>query len=175
MAAAGAVAFSDDGAPTRSLKALYNAARYALDLAQPFLSHCDDPSFDNGLMNAGDTSERLGLSGSPSVSEAAIAARDIMVAQATGKAWHLCHVSAAQTVELLAFARGAGINVTAEVTPHHLQCTDDMLASFDARYRVNPQGCQRGAHNDLRKRPCTSRCGRKRTAAQLRMRRFQRP
>ena len=138
MAAAGAVAFSDDGAPTRSLKALYNAARYTLDLPQPFLSHCDDPSFNTGLMNAGDTSERLGLSGSPGVSEAAIAARDIMVAQATGKAWHLCHVSAAQTVELLAFARGAGINVTAEVTPHHLQCTDDMLASFDARYRVNP-------------------------------------
>lgn len=138
MAAAGAVAFSDDGAPTRSLKALYNAARYVLDLPQPFLSHCDDPSFATGLMHAGDTSERLGISGVPSVSEAAIAARDIMVAQATGKTWHLCHVSAAQTVELLAFARAAGISVTAEVTPHHLHCTDDMLAGFEARYRVNP-------------------------------------
>jgi dihydroorotase len=138
MAAAGAVAFSDDGASTRSLKALYNAARYMLDLPQPFLSHCDDPSFEHALANAGDIADRLGIPAAPSVSEAAIAARDIMVAQATGKAWHLCHVSAAQTVQLLAFARGAGINVSAEVTPHHLQCTDDLLAGFDGRYRVNP-------------------------------------
>ena len=138
MAAAGAVAFSDDGAATRSLKALYNAARYVLDLPQAFLSHCDDPSFESGLVDAGDKSDLLGIAATPSVSEAAIAARDIMVAQATGKRWHLCHVSAAQTVELLAFARGAGINVTAEVTPHHLQCTDDLLAGYDARYRVNP-------------------------------------
>ncbi len=138
MAAAGAVAFSDDGSATKSLKALYNAARYTLDLPQPFCSHCDDPSFADGLMHEGDTSNRLGVTGSPSVSEAAIAARDLMVAQATGKSWHLCHVSAAQTVELLAFARSAGIRVSAEVTPHHLQCTDEMLAGFDARYRVNP-------------------------------------
>jgi dihydroorotase len=138
MAAAGAVAFSDDGAATCSLKALYNAARYVLDLPQPFLSHCDDPSFANALANAGDTSDRLGIAAAPSVSEAAIAARDIMVAQATGKPWHLCHVSAAQTTQLLAFARAEGVNVTAEVTPHHLQCTDELLSSFDARYRVNP-------------------------------------
>ena len=139
MAAAGAVAFSDDGAATRSLKALYNAARYILDLPHPFLSHCDDPSFEAGLMHEGETSNRLGITAAtPGVSEAAIAARDIMVAHATGKAWHLCHVSAAQTVELLGWARSAGVNVTAEVTPHHLQCTHDMLAGFDGRYRVNP-------------------------------------
>ncbi|MDQ6767754.1 MAG: dihydroorotase [Candidatus Eremiobacteraeota bacterium] len=138
MAKAGAVAFSDDGAATRSLKALYNAARYTLDLRQPFLSHCEDPSFDGGLINEGETSSRMGIAAAPSVSEAAIAARDIMVAQATGKAWHLCHVSAAQTVELIRWARGANIGVSAEVTPHHLQCTDDSLLDFDARYRVNP-------------------------------------
>jgi dihydroorotase len=138
MAAAGAVAFSDDGAATRSLKALYNAAHYVLDLPQPFLSHCDDPSFDGGLMNEGETSFLLGIAATPTVSEAAIAARDIMVAQATGKAWHLCHVSAAQTLEILRWARSAGVAVTAEVTPHHLQCTDEMLAGFEARHRVNP-------------------------------------
>lgn len=138
MASAGAVAFSDDGVATKSLKTLYNAARYAADLRQPFLSHCDDPSFHDGLMNEGETSHQLGIPGSPAVSEAAIAARDIMVAQATGKAWHICHVSAAQTVALLRWARAAGINVTAEVTPHHLQCTDELLAGFDARNRVNP-------------------------------------
>ncbi len=138
MAAAGAVAYSDDGAATRSLRVLYNAARYVLDLPQPFLSHCDDPSFESGLVNAGQASDFLGIAATPSVSEAAIAARDIMVAQATGKRWHLCHVSAAQTVELLAFARRAGISVTAEVTPHHLQCTDELIAGFDSRFRVNP-------------------------------------
>lgn len=138
MAAAGAVAFSDDGAATKSLKTLYNAARYVADLDQPFLSHCDDPSFHSAVMHQGRTSDRLGLAGSPAVSEAAIAARDIMVAQATGKAWHLCHVSAAQTVELLRWARAAGIEVSAEVTAHHLQCTEEMLMGFDARYRVNP-------------------------------------
>jgi dihydroorotase len=138
MAAAGAVAFSDDGSATRSLKTLFNAARYVLDLPQPFLSHCDDPSFDGGLMNEGDTSSLLGIAATPAVSETAIAARDIMVARATGKEFHLCHVSSSQTVELLRWARALGIRVTAEVTPHHLQCTEETLAAFDARFRVNP-------------------------------------
>lgn len=138
MAATGAVAFSDDGAATRSLKTLYNAARYTADLPQPFLSHCEDPSFTDAVMHEGATSEKLGLAGSPPVAEAAIAARDILVAQATKKAWHLCHVSAAQTLEVLRWARGASIAVTAEVTPHHLQLDDQQLAGFQARNRVNP-------------------------------------
>ena len=67
-----------------------------------------------------------------------MAARDILVAQATGKAWHLCHVSAAQTVEVLRWARASAINVTAEVTPHHLQLTEELLEGFASRNRVNP-------------------------------------
>lgn len=138
MAAAGAVAFSDDGATTRSLKTLYNAARYVADLRQPFLSHCEDPSFTGAVMHEGAVSDKLGLPGSPALAEAAIAARDILVAQATNKTWHLCHVSAAQTVEVLRWARASAINVTGEVTPHHLQLTDELLGGFDARNRVNP-------------------------------------
>jgi dihydroorotase len=138
MAAAGAVAFSDDGLATSSLKALYNAARYVADLPQAFLSHCDDPSFADGLMHEGIVSDRMGVPGSPAVSEAAIAARDLSVAYATNKTWHLCHVSAAQTLGVLQWARASGLNVTAEVTPHHLQCTDELLAGFNARLRVNP-------------------------------------
>ena len=138
MAAAGAVAFSDDGVATRSLKTLYNAARYVADLPQPFLSHCDDPNFASGLMHEGEMSDRLGVPGTPAVSEAAIAARDLLVAQATGKAWHLCHVSAAQTLGVLRWARAAGIRASGEVTPHHLQCTDELLEGFNARFRVNP-------------------------------------
>jgi dihydroorotase len=138
MAAAGAVAFSDDGTATRSLKTLYNAARYAADLPQPFLSHCEDPSFAGALMHEGRVSDLLGLPGSPAVAESAVAARDVLVAQATRKAWHLCHVSAAQTVEVLRWARASSIDVSAEVTPHHLQLTDALLESFSARNRVNP-------------------------------------
>lgn len=138
MAAAGAVAFSDDGAATRSLKTLYNAARYVADLPQPFLSHCEDASFHDALMHEGQISDRLGVPGAPAVSEAAIAARDLSVALATGKSWHICHVSAAQTLGIIGWARSAGARVSAEVTPHHLQCDDELLARFDAAYRVNP-------------------------------------
>src|SRR5579872_6306287 len=138
MAAAGAVAFSDDGAATRSLKTLYNAARYVADLPHPFLSHCEDASFASALMHEGDMSDRLGVPGAPPVSEAATAARDLMVAQATNTTWHLCHVSAAQTLGVLQWARTCGLRATGEVTPHHLQCTDERLVRFDAAYRVNP-------------------------------------
>jgi len=138
MASAGAVAFSDDGSPTASLKALYHAARLVADLPQPFLSHCDDPSFDDGLMNESATAELLGVASRPPLAEAAIAARDLLVAQATGKSWHLCHVSVRETLDVLRWARSRGIRATGEVTPHHLQCSDALLAGFESRMRVNP-------------------------------------
>ena len=138
MAAAGAVAYSDDGSTTKSLKALYNAARLVADLPQPFLSHCDDASFDGALMHDGSVADVMGIAGSPSLAEAAIAARDLLVAQATGKTWHLCHVSARETLDVLRWARSRGIRATGEATPHHLQCTEDLLRGFDARWRVNP-------------------------------------
>ncbi|HKW44713.1 MAG TPA: dihydroorotase [Candidatus Eremiobacteraceae bacterium] len=138
MACAGAVAFSDDGSATASLRALFHAAQLAADLPQPFLSHCEDPSFADGLMHEGAVADALGLAGTPSLSEAAIAARDLLVAQATGKSWHLCHVSARQTLGVLRWARADGIKATGEATPHHLQCTDELLRGFDSRMRVNP-------------------------------------
>ena len=138
MAAAGAVAFSDDGSPTKSLKALYHAAKLVADLPQPFLSHCDDPTFSDALMHEGDVSDVLGVPGSPAIAEAAAAARDLLVAQATGKQWHICHVSTRTTLEILRWARAAGIRATGEVTPHHLQCTHEMLRAFNAAMRVNP-------------------------------------
>ena len=138
MAAAGAVAFSDDGSTTVSLRALFNAAKLIADLPHAFLSHCEDPSFLGGVMHEGTISDKLGAAGTPGVAESAIAARDLLVAQAVGKKWHLCHVSAAQTVEVLRWAQSAGIRATGEATPHHLQCTDELLAGYDARMRVNP-------------------------------------
>lgn len=138
MAAAGAVAFSDDGSPTKSLKALYNAARLVADLPQPFLSHCDDPSFEGALMHDGAVADLLGIAGTPALAEAAIAARDLLVAQATQKTWHLCHVSALETLDVLRWARSRGIRATGEATPHHLQCSEELLRGFDGRMRVNP-------------------------------------
>ncbi len=138
MASAGAVAFSDDGSSTASLRTLYHAARLVADLPQPFLSHCDDPTFDDAVMHDGATAEVLGVAGRPAVAEAAIAARDLLVAQATGKSWHLCHVSVRETLDVLRWARSRGIRATGEVTPHHLQCSDVLLAGFDSRMRVNP-------------------------------------
>src|SRR5215472_8125806 len=138
MAAAGAVAFSDDGAATISLKALFHAAKLVADMSQPFLSHCHDPSFDDALMHEGDVSDLLGVPGSPALAEAAVAARDLLVARSTGKRWHLCHVSTRMTLEILRWARDAGTHVTAEVTPHHLQCTHEALRGFNAAIRVNP-------------------------------------
>jgi len=138
MAAAGAVAFSDDGSTTSSLKALYHAARLVADLPQPFLSHCDDPSFAGALMHEGAVADMLGVPGDPSLAEAAIAARDLLVAQATGKTWHLCHVSAQETLEVLRWARSRGIKATGEATPHHLQCSEECLRGFSARMRVHP-------------------------------------
>lgn len=138
MAAAGAVAFSDDGSSTASLKALYNAALSVADLPQPFLSHCEDVSFGDGLMHDGAVSDLLGVAGSPSIAETAIAARDALVARATGKTWHLCHVSAAETIDVIRWAHGQGVRLTAEATPHHLLCTDEALLGYDARMRVNP-------------------------------------
>jgi dihydroorotase len=138
MARAGAVAFSDDGSVTKSLKALYHAARLTADLPHAFLSHCEDPSFEGALMHEGEVSDLLGVPGSPAVAEAAIAARDALVAQATRKTWHLCHVSTQQTLGVLRWARDAGIRITGEATPHHLQLTDAELRGFNARMRVNP-------------------------------------
>ena len=138
MAAAGAVAFSDDGAATKSLKTLYHAAKLIADLPHAFLSHCDDPSFDGALMNEGFVSDLLGVQGSPNLAEAAAAARDLLVAKATGKRWHLCHVSARETLDVLRWAQASGIRATGEATPHHLRCTDELMRGYDARMRVNP-------------------------------------
>ncbi|MBV8282180.1 MAG: dihydroorotase [Candidatus Eremiobacteraeota bacterium] len=138
MAAAGAAAFSDDGNATKSLKTLYHAAKLVADLPHAFLSHCEDASFAGALMHEGDVSDLLGVPGTPALAEAAIAARDLLVAQSTGKAWHLCHVSTRMTLDVMRWARSMGVKVTGEATPHHLQCTHELLRGFNAAMRVNP-------------------------------------
>lgn len=136
---AGCVAFSDDGATVASARVLRNAARYARDVPGPFISHCEDADLKgDAVMNEGVSSARLGLEGSPGLAEDIIVARDLLIAEDTGKAWHIAHVSTGRALDLVRWARARGVRVTCEVTPHHLLFVDDRFADYRAEGKVNP-------------------------------------
>jgi dihydroorotase len=146
LADAGCVAFSDDGSTPRDARVLRNAARYAADLPHVFISHCEDPDLKgDAVMNEGPPSMRLGLDGSPALAEDVIVARDLLIAGDTAKAWHIAHVSTAQSLELIRWMRSRGVTVTCEVTPHHLVFLDDRFDDYHADTKVNPP--LRGAHD----------------------------
>jgi dihydroorotase len=139
LAAAGCVAFSDDGSTPRDARVLRNAARYAADLAQVFISHCEDADLKGeAVMNEGAASARLGLDGAPSLAEDVIVARDLLIAADTDKSWHIAHVSTATSLDLIRWARARGVRVTCEVTPHHLVFLDDRFDDYRADSKVNP-------------------------------------
>src|SRR5206468_3485042 len=104
------------------------------------VEHAQDPRLADSAACAheGPLSGRLGLPGWPGVAEESIVARDVMLAEHTGSRLHICHVSTAGTVEVLRWAKARGIPVTAEVTPHHLLLTCDLLEDYDPVYKVNP-------------------------------------
>ncbi|MBV8726539.1 MAG: dihydroorotase [Candidatus Eremiobacteraeota bacterium] len=124
LAAAGAVAFSDDGQTVDDPRVLFDAARHALNTEQRFISHCED--------------ERLKNSAAPEVAEDIVVGRDLIIAGASGKRWHIAHVSTARSLELIRWARSHGVDVTCEVTPHHLYFTDELAAEWGGRAKVNP-------------------------------------
>jgi dihydroorotase len=139
LAQAGAVAFSDDGATVADPRVLRNAARYAADVSQPFISHCEDVHLKaDAVMNEGAQSLRLGLPASPGLAEDIIVARDLLIAGETGKVWHIAHVSTATSIDLIRWARGRGTRATCEVTPHHLILSDDRFEDYRATSKVNP-------------------------------------
>jgi dihydroorotase len=139
LADAGCVAFSDDGSTVRDARVLRNAARYAADLPCVFVSHCEDPDLKgDAVMNEGPASVRLGLDGAPSLAEDVIVARDLLIAADTGKSWHIAHVSTANALDLIRWARSRGVRVTCEVTPHHLYFVDDRFDDYRAESKVNP-------------------------------------
>jgi dihydroorotase len=143
---AGCVAFSDDGSTPRDARVLRNAARYAAELPHAFISHCEDPDLKgDAVMNEGAASMRLGLDGSPSLAEDVIVARDLLIAGDSGKRWHIAHVSTANSLDLIRWARARGVRVTCEVTPHHLVFLDDRFDDYRADSKVNPP--LRGAHD----------------------------
>ncbi len=139
LADAGCVAFSDDGTTVNNALVLRNAARYASDLAAIFVSHCEDPDLkSDAVMNEGAPSARLGLTGSPGLAEDIIVARDLLIAEDTGKPWHIAHVSTATSLDLMRWARSRGVHATCEVTPHHLLLLDDRFDDYRADAKVNP-------------------------------------
>ncbi|MBV9440805.1 MAG: dihydroorotase, partial [Candidatus Eremiobacteraeota bacterium] len=151
LADAGCVAFSDDGATVRDARVLRHAARYAADLAQPFISHCEDTDLKGGaVMHEGAASMRLGLDGAPGLAEDVIVARDVLIAADAEKTWHIAHVSTSTSLDLIRWARSRGTRVTCEVTPHHLMLLDDRFDDYRADSKVNPPLRERHDRDALR-------------------------
>jgi dihydroorotase len=117
--------------------------RRALEYVKTFggviAQHSQEPRLtENAQMNEGVLSGELGLAGWPAVAEEAIIARDVLLAQHVGARLHVCHVSTAGSVDVIRWAKARGIDVTAEVTPHHLLLTEQLASGYDARFKVNP-------------------------------------
>ena len=131
--------FSDDGKCVSDALLMRRALEYVTTFGGVVAQHAQEPRLTEGAqMNEGAVSGELGLTGWPAVAEEAIIARDVLLAQHVGARVHICHVSTAGSVEVVRWAKERGIRVTAEVTPHHLLLTEDLVRSYDARYKVNP-------------------------------------
>jgi dihydroorotase len=112
---------------------------YVSQFDRLFIQHCEDKSLARGgCMNAGVMATRLGLPGVPAIAEMVMAQRDITLARSTGVRYHVAHVSAAATVDLVRWAKRKNLAVSAEVTPHHLLLTEEMCAQFDSNYKMSP-------------------------------------
>jgi dihydroorotase len=139
MIAAGAVAFSDDGKPVESAHMMRTALEYARTFGVPVADHCEEPTLaKGGAMNEGFMSAKLGLKGIPAEAEEIMAIRDILLARRTGGHIHLCHMSTRGSVELIRWGKERGINVTAEVCPHHISLTEEAVANYNTNAKMNP-------------------------------------
>jgi dihydroorotase len=132
--------FSDDGHCVHDARLMRRALEYVKPFGAVIAQHAQDPRLADSASCAheGEISGRLGLPGWPSVAEESVIARDVMLARHTDSRLHVCHVSTAGSVDVLRWAKQRGIDVTAEVTPHHLLLTCDLLAGYDPLYKVNP-------------------------------------
>ncbi len=131
--------FSDDGKCVADALLMRRALEYVTTFGGVVAQHAQEPRLtEDAQMNEGSVSGELGLAGWPAVAEEAIIARDVLLAQHVGARIHICHLSTAGSVEVIRWAKARGIRVTAEVTPHHLLLTEELVRSYDARYKVNP-------------------------------------
>jgi dihydroorotase len=131
--------FSDDGHCVSDPVLMRRALEYVKAFDGVVAQHAQDPRLTEGAqMNEGEVSAVLGLTGWPAVAEEAVIARDVLLAAHVGSRVHVCHVSTAGSVEIVRLAKQRGLPVTAEVTPHHLLLTDELVRSYDPVYKVNP-------------------------------------
>lgn len=132
--------FSDDGKCVHDARVMRRALEYVKAFDGVVSQHSQDPALagPSACCHEGELSGRLGLPGWPGVAEEVIVARDVMLARHTGSRVHVAHVSTAGSVEVIRWAKAQGISVTAEVTPHHLLLTTDLLSGYDPTYKVNP-------------------------------------
>ncbi|MFB7408620.1 dihydroorotase [Streptomyces sp. NPDC056202] len=137
--AAGVTVFSDDGKCVDDAVIMRRALEYVKAFGGVVAQHAQEPRLTEGAqMNEGIVSAELGLGGWPAVAEESIIARDVLLAEHVGSRVHICHLSTAGSVEIVRWAKSRGIDVTAEVTPHHLLLTDEMVRSYNPVYKVNP-------------------------------------
>ncbi|MDP4106817.1 MAG: dihydroorotase [Bacillota bacterium] len=139
LKAAGAFALSDDGVGVQSAGMMLEAMKNAAENNLAIVAHCEENSLINkGSVHEGVFSKQHGLNGIPSVCESVQIARDVLLAEAAGCHYHVCHISTKESVRAVRDAKRAGIHVTAEVTPHHLLLCDEDIPSLDANYKMNP-------------------------------------
>ena len=131
--------FSDDGKCVHDSSLMRRALQQARSLDAVIAQHAQDPGLTEGAqMNDGLLAAALGLAGWPAVAEESIIARDVLLAESVGARLHVCHVSTAGSIEVIRWAKARGISVTAEVTPHHLLLTEELVSTFDPLFKVNP-------------------------------------
>ncbi|MGG6309955.1 dihydroorotase [Paenibacillus macerans] len=136
---AGAIGFTDDGVGVQNAQMMKDAMKLAAGLHMPVIAHCEDNSLVEGAPVAeGEFARKHGLKGIPNESEAIHVGRDILLAEATGVHYHVCHVSTEQSIRLIRQAKQIGINVTAEVCPHHLILAEEDIPGLDANWKMNP-------------------------------------
>lgn len=139
LKAQGAFAFTDDGVGVQSAHMMYEAMKKAKQANASIVAHCEENTLVyGGVMQSGEKSLELDLPGIPSISESTQIARDVLLSEATGCHYHVCHVSTKESVRVIRDAKRAGIPVTAEVSPHHIILTEDDIPSNDANYKMNP-------------------------------------
>jgi dihydroorotase len=138
MLARGAIALSDDGVGVADASVMRKALQYAKMFDAVIMQHCEEPSLSGGSMHAGLVSTVLGLPGIPAEAEQLMIARDLMLNRTIGCRYHVQHISTAYSVELIRMAKREAMNVTAEVSPHHLLLTDESCRSYDTNFKMNP-------------------------------------
>ena len=139
----GVVGFSDDGISTANSRLMMDALLASARLGKPIMVHCEDPTLVGGVMHEGEISRQLELGGIPAAAEESFIARDCLLAGETGGWLHVLHVSTAQGLELIKFARTPGIDVTNEVMPHHLVMTDEWVAGSRTLHNTDVAGVRK--------------------------------